>query len=129
MDTLFKEWRVVKMKNLLMRNKIVFIPIALTLFVMFYGTVEQNVDCPTVAYNPEGNEDCTYVKSWLWHSVAILSLTAFGLPPDGVLTEPTVNPDEAEGRNFIPMLAISIIALFIIKRKESQLKKVRESYR
>lgn len=126
---MFKEWRVVKMKNLLMRNKIVFIPIALTLFVMFYGTVEQNVDCPTVAYNPEGNEDCTYVKSWLWHSVAILSLTAFGLPPDGVLTEPTVNPDEAEGRNFIPMLAISIIALFIIKRKESQLKKVRESYR
>ena len=124
MDTLFKQWKVVKMKN-----KIIFIPIALTLFVMFYGTIEQNVDCPTVAYNPEGNEDCTYVKSWLWHSVAVLSLTAFGLPPDGVLTEPTVNPDEAESRNFIPMLSVSIIAIFITKRRDNQLRKVRESYR
>ena len=124
MDTLFKQWKVAKMKN-----KIIFIPIALTLFVMFYGTVEQNVDCPTVAYNPEGNEDCTYVKSWLWHSVAVLSLTAFGLPPDGVLTEPTVNPDEADSRNFIPMLSLSIIAIFIIKRRDNQLRKVRESYR
>ena len=112
-----------------MKNKIIFIPIALTLFVMFYGTIEQNVDCPTVAYNPEGNEDCTYVKMWLWNSVAVLSLTAFGLPPDGVLTEPTVNPDEAESRNFIPMLSVSIIAIFITKRRDNQLRKVRESYR
>jgi len=124
MDTLFKQWRVVKM-----RNKIIFIPIALTLFVMFYGTVEQNVDCPTVAYNPEGNEDCTYVKSWLWHSVAVLSLTAFGLPPDGVLTNIAVAPDEAESRNFIPMLSLSIIVIFITKRRDNQLRKVRESYR
>jgi len=113
----------------MIRNKIIFIPIALTLFVMFYGTVEQNVDCPTVAYNPEGNEDCTYVKSWLWHSVAVLSLTAFGLPPDGVLTNIAVAPDEAESRNFIPMLSLSIIAIFITKRRDNQLRKVRESYR
>ncbi len=124
MDTLFKQWKVVKMKN-----KIIFIPIALTLFVMFYGTIEQNVDCPTVAYNPEGNEDCTYVKSWLWHSVAVLSLTAFGLPPDGVLTEPTVNPDEADSRNFIPMLSLSIIAIFYLKRKEDRYRKSMEVYK
>ena len=124
MDTLFKQWKVVEMKN-----KIIFIPIALTLFVMFYGTIEQNVDCPTVAYNPEGNEDCTYVKSWLWHSVAVLSLTAFGLPPDGVLTEPTVNPDEADSRNFIPMLSLSIIAIFYLKRKEDRYRKSMEVYK
>ena len=124
MDTLFKQWKVVKMKN-----KIIFIPVALTLFVMFYGTIEQNVDCQMVAYDPKGSENCNYVKSWLWNSVAVLSLTAFGLPPDGVLTNIAVNPDEAESRNFIPMLSLSIIAIFITKRKESQLKKVRESYR
>ena len=110
-------------------NKLVFIPVALTLFVMFYGTVEQNVDCPTVAYNPEGNEDCTYVKSWLWHSVAVLSLTAFGLPPDGVLTNIAVAPDEAEARNFIPMLSLSIIAIFYLKRKEDRYRKSMEVYK
>jgi len=124
MDTLFKQWKVVKMKN-----KIIFIPVALTLFVMFYGTIEQNVDCPMVAYDPKGSENCNYVKSWLWNSVAVLSLTAFGLPPDGVLTNIAVAPDEAESRNFIPMLSLSIIAIFITKRRDNQLRKVRESYR
>ena len=77
----------------MIRNKIIFIPIALTLFVMFYGTVEQNVDCPMVAYDPKGSENCNYVKSWLWNSVAVLSLTAFGLPPE---KSPSVaGPDEA----------------------------------
>ena len=93
--------------------KYFIIPIILTAFVMFYGTVEQNIDCPTAAGDPQGNEDCTYTKSWLWHSVAVLSGTAFGLPPDGVLTEPTVNPDEAESRNFIPMLVITGIVMAV----------------
>ena len=110
-------------------NKLVFIPVALTVFIMFYGTVEQNVDCPMAAYDPEGNENCTYVKSWLWNSVAVLSLTAFGLPPDGVLTEPTVNPDEADSRNFIPMLSLSIIAIFYLKRKEDRYRKSMEVYK
>ena len=110
-------------------NKLVFIPVALTLFVMFYGTVEQNVDCPMVAYDPKGSENCNYVKSWLWNSVAVLSLTAFGLPPDGVLTNIAVAPDEAEARNFIPMLSLSIIAIFYLKRKEDRYRKSVEAYK
>ena len=95
-----------------MNKKIVMaIPISLAIFVMFYSTVEQNIDCPMVAYDPIGNENCTYVKSWLWHSVAVLSGTAFGLQPDGILTSVAVSPDEAEARNIFPMLLLSVLAI------------------
>ena len=95
-----------------MNKKIVMaIPISLAIFVMFYSTVEQNIDCPTVAGDPIGNENCTYVKSWLWHSVAVLSGTAFGLQPDGILTSVAVSPDEAEARNIFPMLLLSMSAI------------------
>jgi uncharacterized membrane protein YbhN (UPF0104 family) len=48
---------------------------------------------------------------WLWHSVAILSGTAFGLQPDGILTSVAVSPDEAEARNIFPMLLLSVLAI------------------
>lgn len=96
-----------------MNKKIVMaIPISLAIFVMFYSTVEQNIDCPTVAGDPIGNENCEYTKSWLWHSVAVLSGTAFGLQPDGILTNVAVSPDEAEARNIFPMLILSGLTIF-----------------
>ena len=95
-----------------MNKKIVMaIAISLAIFVMFYSTVEQNIDCPMVAYDPIGNENCTHVKTWLWHSVAVLSGTAFGLQPDGILTNVAESPDEAESRNIFPMLLLSVITI------------------
>ena len=99
-------------------KKIIIIPVVLTLFVMFYGTIEYNVDCPTALYSPIDNENCMYIKHSLWNGVALLSLTTFGLPPDGILTDVAVNADEAEGRNFIPMLSLTVIAAILIKRNE-----------
>ena len=95
-----------------MNKKIVMaIPISLAIFVMFYSTVEQNIDCPMVAYDPIGNENCEYTKMWLWNSVAVLSGTAFGLQPDGILTSVAVSPDEAEARNIFPMLLLSVLTI------------------
>lgn len=100
--------------------KYFIIPLILTAFIIFYGTVESSIDCPMAAEDPQGNEDCTYTKSWLWHSVAVLSGTAFGLPPDGVLTNVAVSPDEAEARNFVPMLVITGIVIVMELRKKGR---------
>ena len=112
-----------------MNKKIVMaIPISLAIFVMFYSTVEQNIDCPMVAYDPIGNENCEYTKSWLWHSVAVLSGTAFGLQPDGILTSVAVSPDEAEARNIFPMLILSGLTIFGVWLSENP-RELKKDYR
>lgn len=96
--TFLKELR----KLIILKNKIKKTGLVLSgllLFMIFFPLAEFNIDCPMAATDPDGNEACITIKSFLWHTVFILSL---GQDGDGfALTE---NLEEIHYRNIIPVM-------------------------
>ena len=81
-------------------------------FMMLYPTIEFNTNCPDATSDPDGNEACTKLKSYLWNIVEVMSL---GLDGDGsALSQST---DEKYHRNVVPLMTLIIIILFYQKRK------------
>ena len=89
-------------KLIILKNKIKKTGLVLSgllLFMIFFPLAEFNIDCPMAATDPDGNEACITIKSFLWHTVFILSL---GQDGDGfALTE---NLEEIHYRNIIPVM-------------------------
>ena len=96
-------------KLIILKNKIKKTGLVLSgllLFMIFFPLAEFNIDCPMAATDPDGNEACITIKSFLWHTVFILSL---GQDGDGfALTE---GMDEIHYRNIIPLSYAVIIVL------------------
>lgn len=78
----------------------------MVMFMIVFPVAEFNIDCPMAATDPDGNEACITIKSFLWHTVFIMSL---GQDGDGfALTE---NLEEIHYRNIIPLSYALIIVL------------------
>ena len=78
----------------------------MVMFMFVFPVAEFNIDCPMAATDPDGNEACITIKSFLWHTVFIMSL---GQDGDGfALTE---NLEEIHYRNIIPLSYALIIVL------------------
>jgi len=80
--------------------------LCMLLFMFVFPVAEFNIDCPMAAVDPDGNEACITIKSFLWHTVFIMSM---GQDGDGfALTE---NLEEIHYRNIIPLSYALIIVL------------------
>lgn len=80
--------------------------------MMLYPTIEFNIDCPNAASDPDGNETCVKLKSYLWNIVVVMSL---GLDGDGSSMSQSI--DEKNHRNVVPLMTATIMILFYQKRK------------
>ena len=68
--TFLKELR----KLIILKNKIKKTGLVLSgllLFMIFFPLAEFNIDCPMAATDPDGNEACITIKSFLWHTVIL----------------------------------------------------------